>query len=328
MKPANEASVPQMPEMVPAASICSFCSRSTDNELLYGKLCSLNGITVHLHCLLLSSNMEQRGGDEEGIMGFLFEDILKEIKRGRRLACCYCKRTGATLGCCSIKCRRVFHFPCGMERGSLNQYYNTFRSYCSQHRPNQVIPVGQALAVDEDCICAICQEEVDREPNFNVIWAPCCSKNFHKLCLQQCALSSGYYYFKCPLCNNKPVFQDAMLENGIYIPERDASWELEPGAFQDLLVRYNRCDAQRCLCSRGREYHCEMTNWDLVVCGICGSHAIHVTCGGLRSHESYWECPECRSILHGGGSLPLQRTSRRLRRNGHHADRLHTPHVS
>jgi hypothetical protein len=34
---------------------------------------------------LLSSNMEQNGGDNDGILGFLREDILKEYRRGRRL---------------------------------------------------------------------------------------------------------------------------------------------------------------------------------------------------------------------------------------------------
>lgn len=34
---------------------------------------------------LLSSNMEQNGEDDDGILGFLKEDIIKEYKRGRRL---------------------------------------------------------------------------------------------------------------------------------------------------------------------------------------------------------------------------------------------------
>lgn len=41
-------------------------------------------ILVHFF-QLLSSNMEQKGEDHEGILGFLPDDIGKEIKRGRRL---------------------------------------------------------------------------------------------------------------------------------------------------------------------------------------------------------------------------------------------------
>lgn len=35
---------------------------------------------------------------------------------------------------------------------------------------------------------------------------------------------------------------------------RDASWELEPNAFQELLYRHDRCDAVTCLCPKGRTY--------------------------------------------------------------------------
>ena len=35
---------------------------------------------------------------------------------------------------------------------------------------------------------------------------------------------------------------------------RDAAWEQEPNAFQELLERYSRCDAEKCLCPQGREH--------------------------------------------------------------------------
>ena len=34
---------------------------------------------------------------------------------------------------------------------------------------------------------------------------------------------------------------------------RDAAWEREPNAFQDLLIRYSQCDVD-CMCPHGREY--------------------------------------------------------------------------
>ena len=36
--------------------------------------------------------MQQSGEDEEGIKGFLPNDILKELRRGARLKCQYCER--------------------------------------------------------------------------------------------------------------------------------------------------------------------------------------------------------------------------------------------
>ncbi|KAF0043779.1 hypothetical protein F2P81_002937 [Scophthalmus maximus] len=56
---------------------------------------------------------------------------------------------------------------------------------------------------------------------------------------------------KCTLCSNKENFQEEMLRMGIFIPERDASWELEENAYSELLEVYERCDALVCLCSDG-----------------------------------------------------------------------------
>lgn len=64
--------------------------------------------------------------------------------------------------------------------------------------------------------------------------------------VQRQALSAGYF-FKYPLCNNSNVFWEAMSEFGIYIPDQDVSWEIEPDAFQELLHQHNRCDAKHCL---------------------------------------------------------------------------------
>ena len=35
---------------------------------------------------------------------------------------------------------------------------------------------------------------------------------------------------------------------------RDAAWEKEPGAFDDLYEKYSRCDAELCVCAHGRTY--------------------------------------------------------------------------
>ena len=48
--------------------------------------------SAHYFCLLFASSMEQSGEDEEGIKGFLPNDILKELRRGARLKCQYCEK--------------------------------------------------------------------------------------------------------------------------------------------------------------------------------------------------------------------------------------------
>ncbi|XP_043462179.1 putative uncharacterized protein DDB_G0277255 isoform X2 [Leptopilina heterotoma] len=280
--------------------VCCFCGLADINELEYGKIYELGNIVTHYYCLLLSSMMQQKGRDDQGILGFLSADIEKEVKRGKRLVCYHCKKNGATLGCCNTKCKRIFHLPCGLKAGSLHQFYSEFRSYCINHRPKQLIDgrVLEEVQNAETTLCYICYDNVNYRDILAMLWAPCCKKNafFHRKCVQQLANSSGYF-FKCPLCNNKKEFQEAMLEHGIFIPSQDASWELVPNAFQELLYRHNKCDAETCVCPKGRNHSGSNAKWELVLCQMCGSQGIHRHCGHLKWTTSLWECDDCRLIL-------------------------------
>lgn len=280
--------------------ICCFCRSSQNNELEFGKFYEDGNIVTHYYCLLLSSNMQQRGKDDQGILGFLKTDIQKEIRRGKRLVCSYCKKSGATLGCYNVKCKKIFHYPCGLRAGTLNQFFGEFRSYCINHRPKQKIDtqIKHELKKTNEIVCYICYEEVDSHDRVDTMWAPCCKKNawFHRKCVQQLAMSAGYF-FKCPLCNDKKLFQKAMLEFGIFIPSQDASWELVPNAFEELLYRHDQCDASVCLCPKGRKYTSFNAKWKLTLCRTCGSQGIHMACGQLKWTNPVWECTECISIL-------------------------------
>ena len=44
-----------------------------------------------------------------------------------------------------------------------------------------------------------------------------------------------------------------MLQMGLHVPNRDATWETEAGAFSYLTERYSNCDQKDCLCPHGRE---------------------------------------------------------------------------
>ncbi|KAG0435156.1 hypothetical protein HPB47_018657 [Ixodes persulcatus] len=120
--------------------------------------------------------------------------------------------------------------------------------------------------------------------------------------LQAQASSAGSYFFKCCICNNIDAFQKEMLDHGICIPVQDASWERELGAYQDLLYRYQRCDAERCRCPSGREASLEESgDWEVITCSTCGSQGIHRACGNLSKeplqHTNSWVCVQCRKTL-------------------------------
>lgn len=233
---------------------CLFCHRSEDDELKYGKLYSNKSGTAHYYCLLFSSGLEQRGKESDGIIGFLEADLIKEKRRGSKLRCFKCKRSGATVGCCKKTCKKTFHFPCGIEKEMLNQFCGTFNSYCIQHRPVQEVPVESN---EQNATCAVCLEDVVAKPSLDTLWAPCCKKQswFHRGCLQNLALSAGYF-FKCPICSDNILFCEEMKKFGVHIPQQDASWELEPNAFQELAERHNSCDNHTCICPKGRQYDC------------------------------------------------------------------------
>ncbi|XP_027214467.2 uncharacterized protein [Penaeus vannamei] len=271
---------------------CCFCGRGDENEVEFGKIYTIDDVSVHYYCLLFSSGLAQNGEDDEGVLGFLAEDIVKEVQRGRKLSCCYCLRKGATIGCYNKKCRRTYHYPCGIKQNALCKFSNDFRSYCSHHREYQ-----KGFGSGEELECPICMEELIANPN-QAIWAPCCKRKtwFHKLCLQRLALSAGYF-FKCPLCNDKDVFQLEMQNLGIFVPEKDASWELEPNAFSELLERPIHCDAPKCKCPDGRKTDVEGTRWEVLLCNLCGSTGVHIQCGALPFVCTEWNCPTCVNML-------------------------------
>ncbi|XP_064600862.1 uncharacterized protein LOC135467035 [Liolophura sinensis] len=279
---------------------CVFCNSSEDCEELVGKSIQSCGMTVHYFCMLLSSGLCQKGRtDKDGILGFLPKDIQAEVNRGKKLTCYFCKKKGATIGCTTKSCRISFHLRCGRVSGTLHQFFGNFGSYCPTHRPRQAALTSDRLAFfgTANTMCAICICTVEARASNETLRSPCCRSSwFHRDCIQQLATTAGLHFFKCPLCNNKEMFQEEMLEFGIYIPDQDAAWELVPNAYQELLERYSRCDVQKCLCPKGRDYNKDKTKWEILLCVCCGSQGCHVTCQGLSSNNDDWMCPDCEEI--------------------------------
>ncbi|XP_029347654.1 PHD finger protein 7 isoform X3 [Acyrthosiphon pisum] len=236
---------------------CMFCGQKEISEKLYGLLYQLNDVICHYFCILLSSRANQNGTDKEGIWGFLLKDIKAELTRGSKETCFYCKKKGATISCCGVKCRKVFHLPCGIKNGSMHQYFQSFKSFCKQHRITQAIDLIE-LQTSASVQCAICKDDVIASPLPTSIWAPCCKRNawFHRGCIQDLALSAGYF-FKCPLCNNVDTFKSRMLTLGIYIPSRGS--------------------------------------WEIILCHTCGSNGTHRLCSSIKCDQR-WLCTACAVV--------------------------------
>ncbi|XP_013365840.1 PREDICTED: G2/M phase-specific E3 ubiquitin-protein ligase [Chinchilla lanigera] len=277
---------------------CVFCRKNDDCANKYGekKTNEKWNLTVHYYCLLMSSGIWQRGKEEEGMYGFLVEDIRKEVNRASKLKCSVCKKNGASIGCVAPRCKRSYHFPCGLQRECIFQFTGNFASFCWKHRPVQIITPNNYR---DSVPCTICLEFIAPVPTYSVLRSPCCKNAwFHRDCVQVQAINAGVFFFRCTICNNSDIFQKEMLRMGIHIPEKDASWELEENAYQELLEPYEHCDVRRCRCKEGRDYNGPDSKWEIKRCQCCGSSGTHLACSSLRSWEQNWECSECRSIIY------------------------------
>ncbi|XP_049918248.1 G2/M phase-specific E3 ubiquitin-protein ligase [Epinephelus moara] len=283
---------------------CALCRLSDDDPVMFGEKVTLkeHKFSVHYFCLLTSCGVYQRGEEGEGVFGFLVDDIKQECRRSARLTCSFCKGKGACVGCYVRSCRKVAHFPCARKNQFVSQFTGLFPSYCPDHSPTQSLCVSSDLSLPQSC--SICLDSIDPVLSYSVLKCPSCHASwFHRDCVQHQAHNAGLFFFRCTLCNNKESFQEEMLRMGIYIPERDASWELEANAYSELLEVYSRCDALNCVCNDGRMHSAKSGWFEVIRCRLCGSRGTHRKCSGLKVDTRDWACNDCTQATDGKASL-------------------------
>ncbi|XP_043213153.1 PHD finger protein 7-like [Amphibalanus amphitrite] len=265
--------------------------------------------------MLFSRELPQKGKDSEGLQGFKLADIREQVKKCAPRKCHYCRRGGAHATCSHADCTKKFHIPCAVFAGALLSFFGSFNVHCSEHRPSQQVDPERV----RDESCGICLCPAGRPDGLQVLCTPCCGHNFHKLCLQQMALSSGYF-FTCPICrdkNNRSGFLRHVKKFGVFVPQRDASWETEPNAFSELLEHHSGCDQRYCLCSLGRQHMVkDHSDWGQLLCHSCASFGSHRLCAGSPSRLP-WFCPDCENAFTnrrgaGTAAAPRRPTLRQL----------------
>lgn len=283
---------------------CALCRSADDDPALLGEKVKIEELklSVHYFCLLTSCGVFQRGAEDEGVFGFLIRDIQKERWRSGKLTCSVCRQKGASVGCFVSRCKKKVHFPCGRRQQFVSQFTCPFPSFCPDHAPSQTLSPSLDLSLPQSC--SVCLDHIEPVLSYSVLKCPCCHSSwFHRECVQRQAHSSGLFFFRCTLCNNKEQFQQEMLRMGIHIPERDASWELESGAFSELLEVYSRCDALSCVCPEGRAHSAKTGYLEIIRCRLCGSRGTHKKCSDLRLETKDWACPDCTQATDGKPAL-------------------------
>lgn len=285
---------------------CHFCQMSRPPELeqlgtseLYSMDDPVHGMNyLHYFCLLFSSEGEQLGGDEDGLLGFLLPSVRSELSRGKRIFCRFCKKAGATISCKARGCKASFHFPCGSKAGCLYQFTGNYTSYCPQHKGSQAA-THPSPSPDLDCV--VCFEPVVKKcTEAGRLACPGCGRNFHSTCLQRMALASGSRCFKCPHCNNSDTFLAGMRMAGVYVPDKDADWEGKENSsfynYEDLYRQSKTCSNSVCLAGT-RDEHKLGTKWEIILCDFCGLNGVHIECEGLDIHKPDFSCVDCKEPL-------------------------------
>ncbi|XP_069011336.1 uncharacterized protein phf11 [Embiotoca jacksoni] len=114
---------------------CALCRRSTETETT-GALLDKDELRAHQNCLLFSSGIFcQDSPALADLYGFSVEDVLNEVKRGKKLTCNFCKRKGATAGCEVKRCKKSYHYPCAVLEGAKTvEDKGKYELYCLKHQ--------------------------------------------------------------------------------------------------------------------------------------------------------------------------------------------------
>ncbi|NWX60867.1 PHF11 protein, partial [Promerops cafer] len=114
---------------------CAFCSEGEAGSVMY--IATERDIAAHQDCLLFSSGFVESEDHNPENLGIRFDvsSVLKELRRGKRLVCNFCRKKGATVGCEERACRRSYHFFCALcddaavETDQVNGVYR-YRAEC------------------------------------------------------------------------------------------------------------------------------------------------------------------------------------------------------
>ncbi|NXO94572.1 PHF11 protein, partial [Certhia brachydactyla] len=93
---------------------CAFCAEGEAGSVMY--IATETDIAAHQDCLLFSSGFVESEDHNPENLGIRFDvsSVLKELRRGKRLVCNFCRKKGATVGCEERACRRSYHFFCAL----------------------------------------------------------------------------------------------------------------------------------------------------------------------------------------------------------------------
>ncbi|KAH8353167.1 hypothetical protein KR084_009351 [Drosophila pseudotakahashii] len=286
---------------------CEICQSKEVDELVFGEFMVQRQLHVHYYCLLLSTNLPQRGSDSSGILGFLLRDIRDEAAAAKKRKCYYCTKPSASIQCHG--CRVYFHLKCGHHNHGVFEFTGMYHSYCDTCAPTDEYQRQLVANPPEERICDICLVPIYMFKMFNITYGDCCRRGFaHKSCMRRYALISGYY-LRCIWCRAES-FRDSIRRQSVFVPDRDAMWEKQPNAYRELHERNLRCDEANCLSQNGRFYN--RSTWLILSCKLCGCAGAHSKClaGTVRltkgTEPTEFKCSTCLELERNIAERPVR----------------------
>lgn len=87
-------------------------------------------------------------------------------------------------------------------------------------------------------------------------------------------------------------------ESGVFVPERDATWERVRNAYFDLSQRPSQCDYHNCHCphKKKNKYSAETGRWAIKFCYYCGGSGIHNFCNLFAEKYVCSACNDVRDV--------------------------------
>ncbi|XP_021236899.1 serine/arginine repetitive matrix protein 2-like [Numida meleagris] len=272
--------------------VCMLCRRADVHPDICGPTLSKSGICVHKFCLFFANGLYEQSTLTRVALEFPLDVIRSAIEEAEQKHCFVCGERGASICCAETACERSFHLPCAMDGECIMRFFGQHRSYCCEHRPEQV--VGEEPEQDTKCI--ICLEPVGDKKSYHTMVCPVCTQAwFHRSCIQGQAINAGILRFRCPVCRDRTEFVTEMQLFGIQIPARRPTWE-DQESYAVLHERHSRCDVSECLYTEGREQAEEEGPWQLLLCISCAGQGTHRHCSSLSDSTTTWECDICAGV--------------------------------
>uniref|UniRef100_A0A1I8FS25 IBR domain-containing protein n=1 Tax=Macrostomum lignano TaxID=282301 RepID=A0A1I8FS25_9PLAT len=180
------------------------------------------------------------------------------------------------------------------ERIWPQKLLETFKERCatvrlqSREQPETALPADNSEPVELSC--PVCLESLFLLEAADAIAMSC---SVSAVGIVSATRSCAQSLYQVSLCANTEKFRDALLDQGIEIPCRDASWELDENAYASHRYRPRLCSHPDCPDPEVDHYGV----WLLKICYVCGADARHVTCAGMKTGRHRYCCQTCTAAI-------------------------------